>query len=464
MKHKLLLSISLFSSIVGYSQTIANGGFENWNSSIYEYPQYFWMNSNMDALNENLPLNTLKVTDPQQGTYAVKMTTETNGVDTLFGYIVNGDPNSGSGGIPYNQHPTTLTGFYKNNIMVGDTAIIFIAFKQNGTIVSQDMAKFTGVHAAYTAFSITLNIPALATPDSVIIGAASSNAFVSSGIPGSMFQLDNLSFTGVSSQPADLNGSFENWISSTLYTPVQWATVADTLYRTTNSYSGTYALELRTTDGGSPGNSQGSYATNGIFPPHQGPVGGRPFALMNDTLCGYYKYTAMGTDSGGASIQTSALHVPVGGGWFTFPPAVGYTFFSIPISSMSMPDTMLIVFSSTTGNITSSNVGSVLQLDNLYLKSSPLGIAPENPWNTFGLVQLYPNPSNGESWLEFTSNNNEDVVMTISDESGRKISEEKISGTGSHRQHIDTSSMDKGVYFITLLQNEKSVSRKLIVQ
>lgn len=462
MKYKLLFTISLFAAIAMNAQTVQNGGFEYWNNSSMDNLLYYPQNSNPQALQMGLPQNALKVADPQQGTLAIKLNTVTNGVDTLFGYFINGDPNTGQGGIPYNQHPITLTGYYKSNVMPGDTAIFIVSFKQAGVVVSFDGFAFTGVHAAYTPFTVTLTIPALATPDSVIVGAASSNAFISNGIPGSMLQLDNLTFTGVATQPAMMNGSFENWTTLNTSTPLNWAVAGDLVYQTTDVHAGSYAVQMTTFSYGGP-NVSPSYITNGIFPPQSGPQGGRPYTLTNDTLCGWYKFIPVGIDSATVYVQTKQNNSTVGGGVLGLPAASTYTFFSLPFSSFTQPDSLLLVLASGYNGTDVSNVGSVFKVDDLYLKSSPLGIPVLN-WNVFGKVELYPNPSNVDCWMEFDNNENAPIIMTITDELGKTVSENVITESGHQRQHIDTSVLGKGIYIVTLTQNGKHAARKLFVE
>ncbi|CAN5382984.1 hypothetical protein BH09BAC5_BH09BAC5_18080 [soil metagenome] len=463
MKHFLPLACLCFLSVFGNAQTIQNGGFEFWNNSTTDMLDYYPMNSNPQASQLGMPPNCNKVADPQQGSFAVQLTTETNGTDTVFGYFINGDPNSGAGGIPYNQHPITLTGFYKSNVPVGDTALVLILFKEAGTIVSFDAAIFTGVHSTYTPFTVSLTIPALANPDSIVFGATSSMAFNFNGIPGSMLQLDNVTFTGASSQPMLMNGSFENWTSLNTSKPLDWATGGDVIYQTTDAHSGSYALMMNTVSP-QPSYVTPSYATNGTFPPQSGPVGGRPYSLMNDTLCGWYKFIPVGTDSATVWAQTSLLSSPVGGAYVGLPPASNYTFFSIPFSSGVAPDTLLIVFASSYNGTDFSNAGSVFKVDDIYLKSSLTGITPEISWNTFGKVSLYPNPSSVDCWMEWNSLTSDAVTMTVTDAEGRIVSESVTNGTGIHREHIDTSVLAKGSYIVTLLQNGNRVSRKLFVQ
>lgn len=457
-KQLLFLSLSVFTTIAVLAQSVPNGGFENWNSSSYNDPQ-FYQTSNFTNILRGLPLNVQRVTDPQQGTYAIKMTTVTNGPDTSFGYFINGDPNTFNGGIPYNQHPVTLTGWYKSDIMPGDTGFVLVIFKQNGVPVSTDVALFTGQHTTYTQFTITLTIPPLATPDTVLLGGVSSNAFSTQGIPGSMLQLDNLVFNGASSQPAQMNGSFENWDTRTQYIPTDWTVSGDTLFRSGNAHSGSYCLRLANAYFGGSDINPG-IATDGILT-NNGPAGGRPYILQSDTLTGWYKFIPVGVDSATVWISCTNNSMGVGGAYVGLSPANNWTYFSIPFSSMSIPDTLQITFGAVFNNFDSTNTGSELYIDDLALTSSPLSTGIN--WNPFGLVTLFPNPVTDDvAWLDFTCANGNAVSISIVDASGRKISEENISGTGAQHYRIDTSGLAKGMYSVILEQNGAKTIRRFV--
>jgi hypothetical protein len=459
-KRLLLLSISALSAAGLFAQSVPNGGFENWNANSFEDLTYY-QTSNFQNIMRGLPVNVEKVADPQQGSWAIKLTTVNMGPDTSFGFIINGDPNTMAGGIAYNQHPVTLTGYYKSDIAPGDTGFILVVFKQGGMPLSIDLATFTGTHTSYTPFTVTLTIPTLSTPDTVLIGAASSNAFSSNGIPGSMLQLDNLSFTGVASQPAQLNGSFENWTQRTRYLPLDWDIGGDdTLSRSGNAHSGNYCLKLTTIGYGGSDMSPGVATTGQLT--NQGITGGRPYATQMDTLTGWYKYIPVGIDSATLWLQTSNNHTPVGGAFVGLAPAASWTYFSVPISSMMTPDTLMVTFASVYNNFDSTNVGSVLYVDDVYLKSSPASTGTS--WNLFGPVTISPNPSTDFAWLDFTSMNEHAITVSVFDATGKLVSAETINGTGAQRYRIETVSWPQGVYSLVIEQDGARVVRPLVKQ
>ena len=209
MIKRLLISFLLLGGVSStFSQALLNGGFENWSSTSFENPNLY-QGSNPEALLKIGQNNCSKVTDKQNGNFAIRLETKASANDTVFGYFVNGDPGKGKGGAPYSQKPTTLNGYYKCDIKTGDTAIFLVIFKSAGVIISQDVYNFTGAKTAYTAFTLTLSALSV-TPDTVIIGSASSNPFTKQLFPGSFLQLDNLTFGGTGITQGVPNGDFEN--------------------------------------------------------------------------------------------------------------------------------------------------------------------------------------------------------------------------------------------------------------
>lgn len=461
---KSLLTLILFTTMLsGFGQAFTNGGFENWTNYPITFPQYYPVNSNLNNMNWGFPSNATQVTDAQAGTYAVNLLTVANATDTSFAYIANGDPGNGTGGIPYTQKPLTATGFYKCNVPAGDTALILVIFKEGGSIVSFDLLKITGVQSTYTAFNLPLTIPGAANPDTVMFAAASSNAFIFQGIPGSMLQIDNISFTGVLSQPANLNGSFETWTNLNLYKPDNWLAAGDTSLRTTDNVGGTYALKLTTISYGG-GGVGASILTNGDLPPMSGPVGGRPYTTSTDTLVGMYKFLPNGIDSATVWINLTNGGSPVGGAYVGLPPAASYTPFSIPFNCFTAPDTLLLVFASSFNSTLPSNVGSQFFLDDLYLKSQPLSTPQTANWNAFGMVKLFPNPATSFTTISFTNQNSTSTKITMHDALGKLVYQTTVEGNGVQSKQISLEGLQQGNYAVTLTQNNLHQTRLLIVK
>lgn len=81
-------------------------------------------------------------------------------------------------------------------------------------------------------------------------------------------------------------------------------------------------------------------------------------------------------------------------------------------------------------------------------------------------ISLFPNPSNENAKMNFTLAENSAVTMKVYDMTGQLVetvlSEEMTAG--DHAVNVETSSLPSGVYFITLVSGESSVTRRLTVQ
>ena len=81
-------------------------------------------------------------------------------------------------------------------------------------------------------------------------------------------------------------------------------------------------------------------------------------------------------------------------------------------------------------------------------------------------MNLYPNPANNSTVLNYSLNASSNVMMNIYDINGRLISslDKGRQSSGTHTQVIDVRSMDKGVYMIQIITNNAVSTAKLIVQ
>jgi hypothetical protein len=387
-KHLFTLFTTLFTSVL-LGQSIPNGGFESWNTVTYENPTSY-QTSNLQENNGNIgSVNALKTTDSYHGNYAIRLTTTLSGLDTTFAYLTNGDPgkNPPPGGMPYNQTPTGFRLHYKSNIMANDSALILVMFKKNGALLNQYFFTIKSTQSSYTLFQRNF-LPALSmAPDTVIFAAASSFPFGGNrGTPGNMIQLDSILFTGVASQPAAFNGDMESWQTISNSQILGWNINGNNdgnTYRTTDAYSGTYALELQTQapSFGGGGGLQASQAITGQWTHNGPPKGGLPYANMIDTLVLYYKYLpADPTDSATVSMMFSKNGNFVFGVQKKLKVAGGYTLFQYPISipGTITPDSVMISLASssyTSYPIPASFIGSDLKVDNMYLKSQKMPVA-----------------------------------------------------------------------------------------
>jgi Secretion system C-terminal sorting domain len=80
-------------------------------------------------------------------------------------------------------------------------------------------------------------------------------------------------------------------------------------------------------------------------------------------------------------------------------------------------------------------------------------------------LNFYPNPSNGQFNLSFTSAEKGDLTLVIRDVQGREVyKHESKDFSGQFDQSLDLSTESKGVYFLTLTHKNKSMTRKLVLE
>jgi hypothetical protein len=463
MTKKLLLLVTFMgSAFSAFSQgSLPNGNFESWTSAVYDYPMYYPQTSNPQSFFRcDSPFNVTKSTDAYSGSFSLKMETVVN-MDTCFGFIANtnvmggGGPAAWTGGMPFNQKPTGIRGHYKYNVPSGDSAGIIISCRAGGSTVGFYAYTFGGVHTSYSLFNFTF-VPALTvTPDSIIIAIVSSNPFSNSAMAGSTLFIDSLSFTGVTAQPAEMNGDFESWQTQLIENPDSWPLNTNDgrgVYKTTDRVGGNFALELQTFAGDNNGvpKAQAGYISTSYWDESCScQKGGYPFTNMVDTLAFFYKYVPTNlNDSAGVYLTFKN-----GGSAFAYSgvnlhASPSYQYMELPINLFSTPDSVFVTaVSSAWGDTALSFVGASLKLDEMHFKSQPLstGILNSshsdevhfypNPFRTFGTIVL--NPSINTTGLE----------INLYDVSGRVV---KTIKTEEHKIFIDRTDLKSGIYFYEL--------------
>lgn len=463
MKQFLLFSAALFTLAASAQISTPNGNFETWISDTYDYPQYYPLTSNPSTFfRSQTPFNLTKTTDAYHGTYAVQLTTNASVLDTSGGYFVstssaNGDPTTWKGGIPYNQTPTGIRGYYKYNIATADSGLILVIFKKAG--VAYDFYPFLigGIKTTYTLFNFSFNL--VQTPDTVIFAAASGNLLFTNGLAGESLFLDSVSFTGVASQPAQFNGDFETWQTQTIMKPASWyndgGDQGEGLLRTTDVNAGTYALELKTTlsldDLGNPIAQPGLLST-GYYNNNCGcQQGGYPYTLKKDTLAFYYKYTpTVSTDSANISLQFKKNGAYVGFAGMDLPASAAYMYKEIPfdLGVVPFPDSVIVsIQSSLWTHELPTYIGADLKIDDLHFKSQSVVTGIRNSIYDKS-IRFYPNPVKTFGIVEISPEINiQGMELRIYDLSGRTIKAIPIT---NHKMTIDKNGLQAGTYLYTV--------------
>jgi hypothetical protein len=457
--------------------SIPNGNFESWTSGTYDLPTGFISSNPSTFFRCNTGFNCVKTTDSYHGNFAIKLTTGIN-TDTCFGYAINaanangGNPCQWRGGTAFSQIPTGVRGYYKSNVMTGDTAGIVFAFRSGSTCLGTYMLHLYGVHSTYTPFSLTFSPPLSGTPDTMVFAAVSSDVFNKIAINGSMLQLDSISLTGISPQPATFNGDFENWQSVTVNKPNGWYLSSDDqgdgIYQTTDKYAGTYAAELKTYQGdrGNGGSSnhpvaQGAGISTGYYPNHCGgsctQLGGHPFNHQIDTLCFYYKYAPSGNDTAEVNLNFKHLGLNTWGTGMPLLAAASYQYKELAFNTMNPIDTAIVSFQSSTWRDSAlSFVGGIFKVDEVHFKSQPLTTGIKTFDAAIG-VKVFPNPSADGNFV--VSNVDHFDLVRVYNVYGQEVNATITKRNGAAQVQIDTP----GAYFISVNARGKITTQKIIV-
>jgi hypothetical protein len=471
---------------VNAQDTIPNGSFDYWSTMSFLQPTNYPTSSNLKSFQNSHVANVVQATNAYHGTYAVKLITEAPvapAVDTTGGYISNstnvdkGDPTTWTGGIPYTQIPTGIRGYYTYNVNMADSALVGIVFRKNGVNYANYFYSVGGIHSTYTPFSFTF-IPALTqAPDSIIFVATSSNLLVFNGLPGSTVKFDSISFTGVTSQPALMNGDFESWTNYNAYPTLNdWDTQGNlntAVFQTTDTNTGKYALELMTVAGSS-GKNSGTFQLN-VGNVQDGQwnngtntfAGGFPYNQQNGTLTFYYKYTpANPKDSAIININLKLAGSNVGGYGMTLPAASSYTYVEMPFSGNQVPDSAMIQISSskwqgtTWQDTAKSYVGAVLKIDGLAFKPSTTGITETSAGAN---ITFYPNPMKETGVFDIPAQTDlTGMNLRIYNEVGVTV---KSIPVNANKVFLNKGDLLPGVYYYEFLQGSTLVKQgKIIVE
>lgn len=187
-------------------EQMPNGGMELWTDLGlgYEDPDD-WQTPNASTTILQI-YSTTKSTDAAQGVYSAKLETKSVGGFNTPGVITLGKFNVDyvnftaylTGGIPFTEKPTSLSGSYKNLPAAGDSTLIIVYLTKYNTAESKTDTIGLGVKyntetiASWTDFSIPINYYNTEDPDTMNLHVVSSNML--NPQEGSTMYIDNLVF------------------------------------------------------------------------------------------------------------------------------------------------------------------------------------------------------------------------------------------------------------------------------
>ena len=467
-KQLLLLSLALL-AILAYGQdSIPNGDFETWNSTMYENPLNYPYTSNETALYDvSSSFNVIKTTDAFHGQSAVQVSTLTASFGTYMGYFLNTPAKNGNmslwtGGMGINERPTGIRGYYKYNVATSDSAMIILVFRKGANTLGTYQNKVGGIKTAYTLFNLPL-IPALTeTPDSVVFGVVASDYMKNeNGVPGSILKIDSVSFTGVINQPVAMNGDFEFWQQITTFVLDGWNEFNKNpqgINRTTDAKQGQYALELTTylgEENGTP-RAQPGYSSTGYWDKNCScQKGGVPFNHTVDTLAFWYKYAPTLNDSAIISLEFRKAGISFAFERIILKAAANYQYAELPFSLWQTPDSVIVnIQSSVWENQQIAFVGSVLKVDNLKFKWKMKTGGISNFADNI-TISIAPNPSKGKFHINYSGL--DALRFDIFNVAGAKVYP-----TTTLSNEIDLANSPNGIYFVRIYIGDKMYTRKIM--
>ncbi|MGL5890055.1 MAG: T9SS type A sorting domain-containing protein, partial [Bacteroidia bacterium] len=76
----------------------------------------------------------------------------------------------------------------------------------------------------------------------------------------------------------------------------------------------------------------------------------------------------------------------------------------------------------------------------------------------------YPNPNDGVFTLAFELSSAKTVQFEVLDVQGRKVYEQRREGVLSHREQIDLSMAESGIYVLRIITNDGVATQKIVVR
>jgi hypothetical protein len=255
------------------------------------------------------------------------------------------------------------------------------------------------------------------------------------------------------------NNSFENWsIVSGELMPDNWSEVfvQDTaVLRTTNSYTGNYAVELII-------KSAPPATINGVLV--SGPSSNPTFNISTRPakLTGYYIFMPVGNDTSGIAVSILDNNYQLlGQGQLLFTAQTSvYTYFEIPIgysNTTSPPVYASIMLAACMGIPPDLTVHTNTSFIVDELNFTGIVGTPEQSFYE-SQFSVFPNPSSGSiNIIDAVPGS----VFTLLDLSGQAVKEGVIENSTSK---INTADVAPGIYFLEMENNGRKSTRKVIVE
>lgn len=374
-----------------------------------------------------------------------------------------------AGGVPFTERPDSLTFWANYNISAGDSALVFLQFKNNGTPIADTIYQIWGTSAGWEYISLGIDYTSGINPDSVLIAFTNSDIFDGNNDPNSTITIDNVLFVGSTQQLP--NNGFESWSQQTRMKASDWVSNDDqndqtpyVVEQSTDSYSGSYALKLSNYIGSNYsdfGRLRSGDDLNNWYPSFE-------VNHNHDTLFGFVKYFPSDNDTLFIRVNLFEAGAQIGYGDTAYSVQMSnYNMFAIPIQYWmgGTADSCLIDVSIYKNNGMGPGTTTYAIIDNLSFDAIIL------PTQEASLVELedvqavtsYPNPTNGPITIEFKKNPIDPVRLMVVDLNGRVLID-KIQSVQNKKINLDLSNLNTQYYYILVAEGNQIHSIKTFVK
>ena len=98
-------------------------------------------------------------------------------------------------------------------------------------------------------------------------------------------------------------------------------------------------------------------------------------------------------------------------------------------------------------------------------ESPEIGIAQNNEDKALSSIYIAPNPNTGFFQLNFELVADETVIIRMTDNAGREVYKEILTEfNGFYHKNIDVSNEAAGIYYLNVIQKNKVISKKVVLQ
>ncbi|NBG65089.1 T9SS type A sorting domain-containing protein [Acidiluteibacter ferrifornacis] len=111
----------------------------------------------------------------------------------------------------------------------------------------------------------------------------------------------------------------------------------------------------------------------------------------------------------------------------------------------------------------SGTIRGDIAIDDVLISELPIGINEQG--EEVKISAIYPNPTNGNAFININTMYSQKIVLTISDVRGRQVEQRTVDLIeGQQRLELMTNNYEKGVYIIQLSQTDRVTTRRLVVK